>query len=233
MVDCDGQFAWAIVDLCLWVLVWAPRLSVSAVRPITHRQKSNSPQLSVAPLTVFKETLADVEIHGANIPKDSVVVLDSYSVGMDIVDEPNEFVQRDGFPMQLRHEKVPIKFCLTILFIVNPSAKVHENAQDRVSRVTRFWLWYLNSFSIGKFLCLKASPEMMLRTECMEWFTLTCLDSCSNLDRLSYHLTVKSNYCKSCGVIFYCYGTFLRLSSFPHSCRPNRPYCPNQLPRGQ
>ena len=58
-----------------------------------------------APLTVFKETLADVEIHGTNIKKGSVVVLDAYSVGMDIVDKPNEFRPERWLPNEVEARK--------------------------------------------------------------------------------------------------------------------------------
>ena len=47
-----------------------------------------------APITVMKEnSLDDVEIHGSKVPKDSLICLDAFSVGLDpnLVDDPQEF----------------------------------------------------------------------------------------------------------------------------------------------
>eukprot|EP00804_Cyclotella_cryptica_P008771 CCRYP_015621-RA/>CCRYP_015621-RA protein AED:0.02 eAED:0.02 QI:311/1/1/1/0.5/0.33/3/287/576 len=54
-----------------------------------------------APLTVLKEnSLSDLDIHGSTIPKDSLIMLDGYSVGIDesIVDSPKEFRPERWFP---------------------------------------------------------------------------------------------------------------------------------------
>lgn len=47
-----------------------------------------------APLTIFKEnSLSDLELHGSTIPKDSLIALDAYSVGIDesVLENPQEF----------------------------------------------------------------------------------------------------------------------------------------------
>ncbi|KAL7511310.1 hypothetical protein ACHAXN_011079 [Cyclotella atomus] len=54
-----------------------------------------------APLTIFKENaLSDLEIHGSIIPKNSLIVLDAHSVGIDpdMVDNPQEFNPQRWFP---------------------------------------------------------------------------------------------------------------------------------------
>ena len=62
--------------------------------PYLHAILRESHRLTPAsPMTVFKETLADVELHGYTVPKDSVVVMDAYSIGVDedFVEDPEEF----------------------------------------------------------------------------------------------------------------------------------------------
>jgi len=61
--------------------------------PYLHAVLRETHRLTPAvPITIFKEnSLAEVEIHGSTIPKDSLFALDGYSVGMDLVDEPKEF----------------------------------------------------------------------------------------------------------------------------------------------
>jgi cytochrome P450 len=54
-----------------------------------------------APVTIFKEnSLADLEIHGSTIPKDSLLILDALSVGLDenVVENPKEFRPERWFP---------------------------------------------------------------------------------------------------------------------------------------
>lgn len=66
-----------------------------AVLRETHRLTPSSP------VTIFKEnSLADLEIHGSTIPKDSLLILDALSVGLDenIVEDPEEFRPERWFP---------------------------------------------------------------------------------------------------------------------------------------
>lgn len=82
-------------------------------------QKSNTPYLHAmlrethrltpsAPLTIFKEnSLADIEIHGTAIPKDSLICLDGHSLGLDesIVDDPQEFRPERWLPEAVEARK--------------------------------------------------------------------------------------------------------------------------------
>ena len=61
-----------------------------------------------APVTIFKEnSISDVEIHGTIIPKDSLFLMDSYSLGIseDIVDEPYEFCPKRWLPEAVEARK--------------------------------------------------------------------------------------------------------------------------------
>ena len=52
-----------------------------------------------APLTIIKEnSVADIEIHGSVIPKDSVFGFDGYSTGLELVEDPNEFCPERWLP---------------------------------------------------------------------------------------------------------------------------------------
>jgi cytochrome P450 len=61
-----------------------------------------------APLTIFKEnSISDLEIHGSIIPKDSLIVLDAHSVGIDpdMVTNPQEFNPQRWFPDSIEKRK--------------------------------------------------------------------------------------------------------------------------------
>jgi len=60
------------------------------------------------PTSVMKEnSLSDIEIHGSIVPKDSLFLMDSYSVGMDsaIVDEPNAYRPERWLPREVEARK--------------------------------------------------------------------------------------------------------------------------------
>jgi cytochrome P450 len=88
-------------------------LSAEALRkanvPYLHAVLRETHRLTpAAPLTVFKEnSLSDLEIHGSIIPKDSLLILDGYSVGLDerIVDNPKEFRPERWFPEAVEARK--------------------------------------------------------------------------------------------------------------------------------